>query len=292
MGFAANTHSVRGVGWADERGKRDEMEDGWVFVDAFGNNPKSAFFAVYDGHGGRDAVDAASTVLHEYLWAELEAKVSPDMNENQWVSDSIVRAFGKTDDHIIEKQFTGGAVACVCLLWEDTIGEGCPPTRRVYTAHCGDARAVISRDKQGVRLTSQSDHKATDAGEQANVVANGGAILNDRVNGMLAITRALGDPQLKKPKLRENVVSNIPDVTATPITEIDDFLIIACDGLWDVIGDQDAVNFVYHAMAELQEEGILESDQPLAAALIAKALVIHSLNKGTSDNVTCMVVIL
>lgn len=150
-------------------------------------------------------------------------------------------------------------------------------------------RRHIKKKKVGVRLTSQSDHKATDEGEQANVIGNGGTILHDRVNGMLAITRALGDPQLKKPRQKENVVSNIPDVTATPITDIDDFLIIACDGLWDVIDDQDAVDIVYACIAVLKEEGIAEHEH---AEIIAKMLVVSSLSKGTSDNVTCMVVFL
>ena len=65
-----------------------------------------------------------------------------------------------------------------------------------------------------------------------------------QVNGMLAISRALGDHQLKRPILANDVVSNMPDITSTELTDGDMFVIIACDGLWDVVQDQDAVNLV------------------------------------------------
>merc|ERR550514_1084494 len=127
-----------------------------------------------------------------------------------------------------------GCTACCCLLDE----------RSIYTAHLGDARAVICRSGLAVRLTSMSDHKATDHAEAQRVVDAGGSILNERVNGMLAISRAFGDHEMKKPKLPQDVVSNVPDITSTELTEQELFIIVACDGLWDVMSDQDAVNLV------------------------------------------------
>ena len=79
-----------------------------------------------------------------------------------------------------------------------------------------------------------SDHKATDPVEMKRVIEMGGTVYNDRVNGMLAISRALGDHQLKRPILANDVVSNMPDITSTELTDGDMFVIIACDGLWDV----------------------------------------------------------
>lgn len=291
MAFAEQPQCCAGVGWAEEKGRRDEMEDGFVFVDAFGDNPKAGFFAVYDGHGGRDTVDEVCKHLHVKLWEELQLrKVDETLKDNQHISDSIVTAFEKTDEYIINNGRAGGAVVCTCFVWEDCV-DG-TPTRRLYTAHCGDARAVMARGSEGVRLTSLSDHKASDHWEQIQVEEAGGTIMNERVNGMLAITRALGDPLLKKPRLPNNVVSNVPDITATPITEIDKFLIIACDGLWDVIRDQEAVDFVYAALKVLQEEGIAEYNHGLTASIIAKMLIKHSLSLNTTDNVTCMIIFL
>merc|ERR1712113_882182 len=126
-------------------------------------------------------------------------------------------------------------------------------SRSIYTAHLGEARAVICRGGLAVRLTSQSDHKATDPLEAKRVIENGGTIFNDRVNGMLAIARAFGDHQLKMPTLPLDVVSNVPDITSTELTDQDMFVIVACDGLWDVIDDQESVNLVLESIRELMQ---------------------------------------
>merc|ERR1719326_2193157 len=141
---------------------------------------------------------------------------------------------------------SSGCTACVCLLQEERHG------RVIYTAHLGDSRAVMARGGQATRLTSMTDHKATDPLEAKRVIEAGGHIENDRVNGMLAMTRALGDFILKMPVLPNDVVSNVPDVTSTDLTAQDTFVIIACDGLWDVASDQQAVDLVNDSLRELQ----------------------------------------
>ena len=112
------------------------------------------------------------------------------------------------------------------------------PKRHLYTAHVGDARAVLCRGGLATRLTNQSDHKATCVEERARVHKYGGTIVHDRVNGMLAIARAFGDYQLKSPFLPKDVVSDEPDITVVELAEEDLFVVLACDGLWDVVNDQ------------------------------------------------------
>eukprot|EP00971_Amphidinium_carterae_P027162 535299-Amphidinium_carterae.2 len=70
MGYADNCRSAICVGWADDIGRRDEMEDGFVFVDCFGGKKNSAYFAIYDGHGGRQCVDYVTQHLHDNLLQE------------------------------------------------------------------------------------------------------------------------------------------------------------------------------------------------------------------------------
>jgi len=279
MGFAEYCRCASSVGWAEDIGRREEMEDGFVFVDCFAGKKSSAYFAIYDGHGGRQCVDYVTENLHENLLAELQR--APHM-----VIDGFVRAYALTDRNMQASGInSSGCTACSCLLQEEN------GSRVIYTAHLGDARAVICRGGLAVRLTSMSDHKATDQVEAKRVIEAGGSIFNDRVNGQLAISRAFGDHQLKAPALPQDVVSNVPDITSTELTEQDMFVILACDGIWDVLEDQDSVNLVLEGIRVLMN--LLPSvgqdaHRRSMAEVLSRMLVEEALARGTSDNVSCL----
>lgn len=141
------------------------------------------------------------------------------------------------------------------------------PRRVLYTANVGDARAVLSRKGQAVRLTY--DHKASDAQEAKRITDAGGFVMNNRVNAVLAVTRSLGDSSMKE------FVVGAPYTTETRLTEEDTFLIVACDGLWDVVDDQDAVDL------------IRDIDD---AQMAAQKLLAHALSNFSTDNTSVMVV--
>ncbi|CAE7451291.1 PTC1 [Symbiodinium sp. CCMP2592] len=256
------------------------MEDGFVFVDQFGGRERSAFFAVYDGHGGRQVVDFVTRELHENLLRELRKTDSP--------ADALLQAFRATDDDMLRRNITSsGCTACCCLLQEEING------RVIYTAHLGDSRAVLARSGMATRMTSMTDHKATDLLEAKRVIEAGGHIINDRVNGMLAMTRALGDHVLKMPMLPNDVVSNVPDITSTDLTKQDSFIILACDGIWDVMNDQQAVQLVMECMQELTPVARqLESEGRSLAEILARMLVEEALARGSNDNISCLVIFL
>ncbi|KAH8812070.1 phosphatase 2C-like domain-containing protein [Xylogone sp. PMI_703] len=140
--------------------------------------------------------------------------------------------------------------------------------RVLYTANVGDARIVLCRNGKGLRLSY--DHKGSDENEGKRIANAGGLILNNRVNGVLAVTRALGDTYIK------DLVTGHPYTTETVIQpDIDEFIILACDGVWDVCSDQEAVDLVRHIQ------------DPVAAA---KQLVDHALSRFSTDNLSCMIV--
>lgn len=140
--------------------------------------------------------------------------------------------------------------------------------RVLYTANVGDARIVLCRTGKALRLSY--DHKGSDENEGRRIANAGGLILNNRVNGVLAVTRALGDTYMK------DLVTGHPYTTETVIQpDSDEFLIIACDGIWDVCSDQEAVDLV---------RGIQD---PVSAS---KLLVDHALGRFSTDNLSCMVV--
>lgn len=256
------------------------MEDGFVFVDKFGSRPTSAFFAVYDGHGGRQVVDFVTHELHENVLREMRRANS--------VPDALLQAFQLTDDEMVRRNImSSGCTACVCVLHEER------GARVIYTAHLGDSRAVMSRGGSATRLTSMTDHKATDPLEGKRVIEAGGQIINDRVNGMLAMTRALGDHLLKMPILPNDVVSNVPDITSTDLSGQDHFVILACDGLWDIMNDQQAVELVVDSLRELAPIARqLEVEGRSMAEILARMLVEEALARGSNDNVSCVVIFL
>ncbi|KAI0674847.1 protein serine/threonine phosphatase 2C [Trametes maxima] len=139
--------------------------------------------------------------------------------------------------------------------------------RVLYCANAGDARGVLCRSGKAVRLTY--DHKGSDKQEAKRIMDAGGFVMSGRVNGVLAVTRALGDSSMK-----EFVVGS-PYTTETELSEQDEFLILACDGLWDVVSDQAAVELV---------RGIAD---PRKAA---EELLDHAYRNYSSDNVTVLIV--
>lgn len=106
----------------------------------------------------------------------------------------------------------------------------------LYTSNVGDSRIVLSRKGKAYRLSY--DHKASDKNEIDRVENSGGLILKNRVNGVLAVTRSLGDSYMK------DLVLGKPFTTSTQIIKDDEFMIIACDGVWDVISDTKACKIV------------------------------------------------
>ncbi|KAI0166518.1 phosphatase 2C-like domain-containing protein [Xylariaceae sp. FL1272] len=140
--------------------------------------------------------------------------------------------------------------------------------RVLYTANVGDARIILCRGGKALRLSY--DHKGSDENEGKRIANAGGLILNNRVNGVLAVTRALGDTYMK------DLVTGHPYTTETVIQpEADEFIIIACDGLWDVCTDQEAVDLVR------------DNQDPVASS---KLLVDHALARFSTDNLSCMII--
>jgi protein phosphatase PTC1 len=139
----------------------------------------------------------------------------------------------------------------------------------LYTGNVGDARAVLFRDRAALRLSH--DHKASDPLEQKRIKDAGGFVTNDRVNGILAVARSLGDHEMKEFVIGE------PHTSRTELDAKDTVLVLACDGVWDILDDQ--------AVCEMADQ----YSDPLDAA---KAITDRSIEEGSSDNISTMVVYL
>lgn len=113
------------------------------------------------------------------------------------------------------------------------------------TANAGDSRAVLCRKGRAVALSR--DHKPMDEDERARIQNAGGFVQEGRVNGSLALSRAIGDLEYKQSKQLSaelQIVTAHPEITTFELQEGDEFLVIACDGIWDVLTNQQTVDYV------------------------------------------------
>jgi len=118
--------------------------------------------------------------------------------------------------------------------------------KAIFCANAGDSRCVISDRGKAWRLSE--DHKPQLESEEKRILAAGGRITNGRVNGNLNLTRTLGDHEYKQDSARkpsEQIITCVPDVRKYTFTDQTSFIILGCDGIWDVMRDEDAVNFVH-----------------------------------------------
>jgi protein phosphatase 2C family protein 2/3 len=122
-----------------------------------------------------------------------------------------------------ELVFQAGCTATVALI----------TSTEIYVANSGDTRAVLS--SKGKAKDLSHDHKPDLPAEKRRVERAGGFVEEGRVNGIIAISRAIGDMEYKNRALKpeENMVSVVPEVIVEPIKPEHDFLLIACDGIWD-----------------------------------------------------------
>lgn len=177
--------SVNSVGISHDRNARFRrtMEDEHIIVDNFGNDPDQGYFAIYDGHGGRGAVEFTAKTLHLNLLEELK-------NEDEPVGKLFTQAYLKTDKQMGETQIQFSGTTCITVLIRKKNGE-----RWLHCANAGDARAVLCRNGVAERLSY--DHKGSDEAETKRIVDAGGFVVLNRVNGILAVTRSLGDHAMK-----------------------------------------------------------------------------------------------
>lgn len=145
-------------------------------------------------------------------------------------------------------------------------------------ANAGDCRAVLCRRGRAIEMSR--DHKPICIKERKRIEASGGYVYDGYLNGQLNVARALGDWHMEGMKVTEGgPLSAEPEVMTTKLTEEDEFLIMGCDGIWDVFRSQNAVDF---ARRRLQEH-----NDP---AKCSKDLVDEALKRKSGDNLAVVVV--
>ncbi|XP_059643904.1 probable protein phosphatase 2C 49 [Cornus florida] len=261
-------------------GSRELMEDEHIRIDdlcahlgsPFRCNMPSAFYAVFDGHGGPEAAAYVKNNAMRLFFEDASLPQTSDINDAflEELEDSHRRAFLLADQALAD-EFSVSDSCGTTALTALVLGS------HLLIANAGDCRAVLCR--KGVAVSMSQDHIPSYLPERKRVEELGGFIECGYLNGELAVTRALGDWHMKSLHGSLSPLTAEPDIQQFMLTEEDEFLIIGCDGIWDVMSNQDAVSLVRR---ELRRH---DDPQQCARELVNQALRLH-----TTDNLTAIVV--
>jgi len=268
------------VGTAQSQNTKDRMEDE-VVIRCWKDG---GLFAVLDGHNGRSAVEFVAShlpenILHAISFTqgnfqealsegisqterELLAKLKQEARD-EWVANK-----SDVEEDLDFPLLTSGVVVCVCLV---LVKQG-----TVFTANVGDCRAVLSRKTIAQQVTC--DHNIQDAAEKKRVqpfISHEGFVKG------LMVTRSLGNVKIRSLEKCEGQIAE-PSLSHFPIGDSDDFLLIASDGLYEVVSNEVAVSTVQRAMKR-------PSFSPGKAA---KELVDRAVARGSCDNICVCLIML
>lgn len=283
-------HNETGVGnglrfgLSSMQGWRVEMEDAHCAIIGLPGLPEWSSFFVFDGHAGARVSAYCADQLLEHITSneDFKGKNCTDVTNAQPslenVRKGIKTGFLSIDDKMREmpEMLSGedksGSTAVGVLI----------SPQHFFFANCGDSRGVLSRG--GSATFSTQDHKPINPAEKERIQNAGGSVMIQRVNGSLAVSRALGDFEYKNVQGKgpcEQLVSPEPEISVEARSEQDEFVVLACDGIWDVMSNDELCDFVRNRM-RLTEN--LEQ--------ICNMVVDTCLYKGSRDNMSIVIIAL
>jgi serine/threonine protein phosphatase PrpC len=209
-------------------------------------------FGVFDGHGGKEVAEFVSRHFSIEL---LNSQAYREGNYPKSLEDTFLRmdVLLRTPDGLKEviriakdlpdnypvqadpSLLMAGCTSVVALIHNDTI----------YVANAGDSRCVLNRDGRALELSV--DHKPDLPTERDRIVRAGGMVEDGRVMGNLNLSRSIGDLEYKKNTsipAKDQMISAFPEIKIETLSVKDSFLVLACDGVWDMLTSQECVNFI------------------------------------------------
>jgi serine/threonine protein phosphatase PrpC len=289
------------------QGWRRTMEDAHTVIGSLPELPDHSFVAVYDGHGGSVAAELAGGLGSDegeviaYLRAEPayeqyissaresaagESAGTADTDSAKLLGVALQAAFLAFDaalpPKLAERNDDSGCTAIACLITPS----------HIVCANAGDSRGCYCSAEPTVAngmdaqqaIPLSYDHKPTNTGEADRIAKAGGSVANGRVDGTLAVSRALGDFSYKdRPDLspEQQKVSAHPDVQIYRRSEADQLLCLACDGIWDVQTNDDVCAFLRQAVCEEGADDL---------GVVCEELLDRCLDLNSRDNMSVLVV--
>jgi protein phosphatase 2C family protein 2/3 len=232
-----------------------------------------SFFGVYDGHKGDEVALFSGENVHKILAKQAAFEAG---NFEQALKDGFLATDRAILQDVRYEDEDSGCTASAALLTND----------KIYVANAGDSRTVLGVKGRAKPLSF--DHKPQNEGEKARIVAAGGFVKSGRVNGNLGLSRAIGDFEFKKSaKLppEQQIITAYPDVVVHDISDDDEFIVVACDGIWDCRSSQAVVEFVRRGIAAKQDL------HKICENMMDKCLCRNGVDEGVgSDNMTMVII--
>jgi len=236
------------VGVSCMQGWRTTMEDAHIVLLSVPDDPEATYLAVFDGHGGNKIARYACDHLLSFIIKQDEYALGE-------IAIAIQKGFMEFDRtlkyHPQFKYLLEGTTAVIVLI----------KGGNVYCGNAGDSRAIACIKDELVALSN--DHKPTVKNEERRIIAAGGWIASKRVNGNLSLSRAFGDFVFKyntRKSDEQQIITAMPDVTVHPLTSDWDFIVLACDGIWDVMKSQEVIEFVKTRLSRAMEPEMICED--------------------------------
>ncbi|KAK8837741.1 hypothetical protein M9Y10_036276 [Tritrichomonas musculus] len=244
-----NQKNNKKSGFSEILGLRSSMEDSIIVRDDLN------LYAVCDGHGGPDTAKFVAIQLADFVEKTVRTKAYSFNKAKEF----ILNIFNQTEKVLQKQNLPDGSTICLSFICDN---------KKIVTAHLGDARALIIRsDGKSRELTR--DHKPGMRSEFDRIHNEFARLAKDeRVDGLLAVARSMGDFRVKG-------VGREPEVNEFDIDQNDKFLVIGCDGVFDVLSNDDVASVAFNASS------------PTEAAFNIRNAAFGS---SSSDNISVIVV--
>lgn len=222
-------------------------------------------------HGGSGAAHFAEKHMIECIekTAQWQAYLKSGANNVEMLGEALINGFEDLDAAMrVHQSLTSGKDTSGCTSVTAMI-----TPRHILCANAGDSRCVLGTNNMAKGLSE--DHKPFDEIEKRRIEHAGGTVQWKRVDGDLAVSRALGDFQFKNNQsfpAKEQKVTFLPDITVHERSPEDDVLLLACDGLWDVMSNSESIDLI----RKLFQTGETQTE------LVAEEMVELALEKGGS----------
>jgi len=262
------------------QGWRLNMEDAEIFDVNFKGD--DCLFAFFDGHGGAEVAKFCKSHFGEKLRANknFETNIEKALIDTFFQMDVLLQSpAGQAELKQLKTDSEGGDSFAGCTANVIYIRDGF-----IYCANAGDSRAIVW---DGAVQHLSKDHKPDNELEKARISKAGGFIIEGRVNGNLNLSRAIGDLEYKKnPSLNPNeqLISAEPEIVKKAITKADEFIVMGCDGIWEIMSDLE--------ICQIVTKGILngQSMPTIAETILDKGLAPDTSQGTGCDNMSAIVI--